>query len=58
MLLTMDIHVNAAGRLSGTLKPGPHGPEHVFDGALELLALLEAIVESFDAAPPGPEPTG
>lgn len=60
MVLTLDIHVNAAGRLAGTMVQAEAGTERPFDGALELLSLLEALFDEPEpataAAPQGAEP--
>jgi hypothetical protein len=55
VVLTLDIHVNDAGRLAGTMKPHD-GPERPFDGALELLALLEALFDEPEPAAPSADP--
>lgn len=56
MVLTLDIHVNEAGRLAGTMKRDENGPARPFDGALELLALLEALFDEPEPAPRRAEP--
>jgi hypothetical protein len=55
VVLTLDIHVNEAGRLAGTMRQDEHGPARPFDGALELLALLEALFDEPEPAPQGAE---
>jgi hypothetical protein len=55
VVLTLDIHVNDAGRLAGTMKPHD-GPERPFDGALELLALLEALFDEPEPVAPSADP--
>ena len=56
MVLTLDIHVNDAGRLAGTMKPYDDRPERPFDGALELLALLEALFDEPEPVAPSADP--
>lgn len=56
MVLTLDIHVNEAGRLAGTMKQDENGTARPFDGALELLALLEALFDEPEPAPHSAEP--
>lgn len=52
MVLTLDIHVNDAGRLAGTMKQDDDATARPFDGALELLALLEALFDETEPAAP------
>jgi hypothetical protein len=56
VVLTLDIHVNDAGRLAGTMSQDDDRPARAFDGALELLALLEALFEEPEPAAPTADP--